>query len=457
MATSSTRPPPKGIPFSEVTPSGEPAVTNAWYDWAMNIRNAIDTIITRVTVVEDDVNDPTSDLQRLLVADVTVFAPQMLPTITAGCDTLLAIEFDAAKPNLVALPFQPDVDTSADFHAMLPFSWAGKTFKIWVYWGHGGSGTAWDVAWEVTSNATFDDETLVRNFLPGVLVTDTGGTAGNLYIARAETVPISSYENEDGSLVSLRVTRRGTYTEDTMDIPAYLLAVRFVLEDAALTQPDTLGLVNLSLLLNANGLNLSTSFIDSSPVGNTITRIASPVISTDQSKFGGSSISVLSTGGLSAPNGTHFDLTTGDFTIGCWVRRNGAAVSEGYLTKGVTTGVYPWQLWYNQATGKFGFRGFDVTSTLVFNLAGTTTVAANTWYFVVGEREGNTFRLYVDGVVEASSTFSGTLITTTISVTVGSLSDGTASAAAYLDDVFIVKGSAEGAYLGLPTREIAPA
>lgn len=197
------------------------------------------------TLITNTVNDSSSEVNNLYtqlrgvaVEDVAVFAPRMRPTVTGGCGSLVTFEFAATQPNLIALPFLANVDTSADFTCMLPFSWAGRNFKIWVYWAHAGGGTAWDVAWEVTSNAAYDDEPLILDFLPGVLVEDTGGTPGNLYIAQSTAVPIASYENEPGSLVSLRITRRGTFTE--MDITAYLLAVRFTLEDIPLVPPSEL-------------------------------------------------------------------------------------------------------------------------------------------------------------------------------------------------------------------------
>lgn len=206
----------------------------------INQINLLQSVVTStVTNSNVEVQNLYTNLRDVAVEDVAVFAPQMRPSVTDGCDPEVTFEFAATQPNLVALPFLANVDTSADFTCMLPFSWAGRNFKIWVYWAHAGSGTAWDVAWEVTSNAAYDDEPLILDFLPGVLVEDTGGTPGNLYIAQSTAVPIASYENEPGSLVSLRITRRGTFTEDTMDITAYLLAVRFTLEDIPLVPPSS--------------------------------------------------------------------------------------------------------------------------------------------------------------------------------------------------------------------------
>lgn len=432
MATSSTRPPPKGIPFSEMTPSGLPAVTNAWYDWAMNIRNAIDTIVNRVTVIEDDLDDPAGELQRLLKADVAVFAPQMLPTITGGCDPLLAIEFDPAKPNLVALPFQPNLDTSADFHEMLPFSWAGKTFSIWIYWGHGGSGTAWDVAWEVTSNATFDDESLVLDFLPGVLVTDTGGTAGNLYIARLSSIPIASYENEEGSLVSLRITRRGTYTEDTMDIPAYLLAVRFVLEDTAIVAP-----------VPASGelyLRFEGDFTDSSVAARTVTSVSSPALSTSHPGGGSEGMVGNGAGHLTVVDDGAFDigdrifqlrfhlyiataatLATDNIIIGKW----GASDGSWFVN---INGSNDRLNWGQRTTGTYNY--YSITDAAIPR---DTLIQVTVWRYVVNGQ----IYCALGGDVQVPGSAGGDFDTSTNNLAVGAVVGGGAALPAnvFIDEV----------------------
>jgi len=263
MATRNLRPPLKHTPFTELMADGTQFVSNSWYDWALNLALRVETLETQVTELEEELASQDDSLQRLLTADVAVFAPQMLPTLTDGCEPIEVIEFTPVQPNLVALPFLTGVDTSADFHAMLPFAWAGKKFKTWVYWGHGDGSTDQDVVWEVVANSTFDDEPITINFVSGIMVGDQGGTGGNLYIARSESVPISSYRNRDGSLISMRIFRRGTHAEDTLDITAYLLAVRFILDDVPLVPPEA---VPGELYLRFEG-----NFDDSSTAARTVT------------------------------------------------------------------------------------------------------------------------------------------------------------------------------------------
>lgn len=166
--------------------------------------------------------------------DVSVFAVDMRPTQTGGCSAITTVEFGVNQPNFHALMFDPTTSESADFHTMLPFGWAGKAFKVYVYWGHGTGAATFGVTWEITANSTYDNETVILDFVGGAVVTDVGGVGGNLYIAESAAVPIASFENEEGSLVSIRIYRRPSHASDTLTIDAALLAVRFALVDIAL-------------------------------------------------------------------------------------------------------------------------------------------------------------------------------------------------------------------------------
>lgn len=193
----------------------------------MAIQNEIDYTenigaITRITTRVRDV----------AVEDVWVFAHAMRPTATGGCSAFTVVEFGTDQPNFHCLLFGTTVDESADFSAMLPFSWAGRMFRVYVYWGHGAGGTDFDTRWEVQANSTGDNEALVLTFDTGSIVEDTGGTAGNLYIgAVSDPVPVTRNLNRGGDIVNLRITRRKTHANDTLDIDAALLAVRFTLAD----------------------------------------------------------------------------------------------------------------------------------------------------------------------------------------------------------------------------------
>ena len=113
-----------------------------------------------------------------------------------------------------------------------------------------------------------------------------------------------------------------------------------------------------------------------------ITANGSVAHSTSRQKFGASSIEI---GGgsdhLTAPDDPKFDFQ-GDFTVECWVSRDGNQINNGsiiskYETAGwiLTTDVNEKILWWDQASG---------TQTL---LTSTTVLDDNTWYHVAVVRK----------------------------------------------------------------------
>lgn len=153
------------------------------------------------------------------------------------------------------------------------------------------------------------------------------------------------------------------------------------------------------LLLNMNGANNSTSFVDSSTFNRTVTRVGSPVISTTQSKFGeasgyfnGSSyLTVNVTGGL---NGA------GDFTLEFWYYKT---ADSGFL--------------FNSRSGDTP-DGVDIRHDLYMTtqnsvLMGAVTIPLNTWTHVVIMRTNGTIYRLLNGILNTSvyviNNFSGTL------------------------------------------------
>jgi Concanavalin A-like lectin/glucanases superfamily len=197
-----------------------------------------------------------------------------------------------------------------------------------------------------------------------------------------------------------------------------------------------------SLLMHMDGTDGSTTFTD--VIGNTITRAGGAVLSTTQFKFGTASFRGNASSYLTIPHSTALDLVTGDWTIEFWVRLDNVGVNHMFINKGLGTGFYPWQLYFDSLTGKFVFRAFDnVGPSLIFSMAQTTSgPAANTWYHVAGVRDGNTFRFFVDGADAGTFTSSATLFTSTASISIGAYDNGIAAFQGYLDELRITKGVA---------------
>lgn len=196
------------------------------------------------------------------------------------------------------------------------------------------------------------------------------------------------------------------------------------------------------LELQFEGADNSTSFVDSSPYARTLTRVGSATIRTTQFIRGGSSGNFASGSAVTAPDDTALGMATGDFTVRVRVRLTNLVGNQVIACKAANSStLYPFQLWYNSAATTLGFRGFNSGGTLVYNLQ-SSTVSTNTWYDLEGSREGNTFRLFLDGVLQASTTVSGSLFTNTSAFGVGGFADGTFSVAGFLDDFQLVRGGA---------------
>lgn len=110
---------------------------------------------------------------------------------------------------------------------------------------------------------------------------------------------------------------------------------------------------------------------------------------------------------LSVPSATQLDFGTGDFTIECWVYST--SIANNYPTfLGSVTG------WSAGASGhRFNNTGQANKFSFHLNGAGdpfivsTNTFSFNTWYHYALTRSGNTWKMYINGSLEATGTYSG--------------------------------------------------
>jgi hypothetical protein len=149
---------------------------------------------------------------------------------------------------------------------------------------------------------------------------------------------------------------------------------------------------NVALLLHMEGANNSTTFTDSSLSQRSITRQATPVIKTDQFKFGTSS--------------AYFDGTDdrlqvalpalpGDFTIETWCRLDSGNTTYRHIfdthdgnTPGFAIGVDDQNRLYFFADGFLVQAG---------------SVSANTWHHVAASRNGSNLRVFLNGTQVGST------------------------------------------------------
>jgi Concanavalin A-like lectin/glucanases superfamily len=166
--------------------------------------------------------------------------------------------------------------------------------------------------------------------------------------------------------------------------------------------------VAVSLLLHFDGANGSTTFVDSSIYDNIITPHGIAEITTSTPKFGTGSLADPTVGGtqfggantVSTPvvAGGPLDLSTGDFTIECWVY---PVLADVEYTPVINASD-------NSATGGYGIiaGSFNVPVFIFGTHSMTTSLspALNTWSSLAAVRKGNTFDLFVNGVASGNAT-----------------------------------------------------
>lgn len=124
-------------------------------------------------------------------------------------------------------------------------------------------------------------------------------------------------------------------------------------------------------------------------------------VDTAQSKFGSASLCVDESGPdyISSPNSSDFNISSGDWTIDCWIYRT-------------STSDY-WDTICGRMGGGEGRTGYYFMvrndNKLCFctnynnsSIVSSATIALDTWYHVAAVSYGGTIKLYIDGTNDGS-------------------------------------------------------
>ena len=205
---------------------------------------------------------------------------------------------------------------------------------------------------------------------------------------------------------------------------------------------------NLSLLMHFNGANNSTTFTEET--GKTVTRTSPTVISTAQSKFGGASLFVNG-GKPSLANDAGFVFGSGGFTVECFFYNTVSYVRQYLICRdNQSFPIFDLTMFDDKLIGfaKNSGGGGDVTIT------GTTTITQNAWHHAAFVRNGNDFRLYLDGNLDGSATYSMTLYENASQpLTIGALSNESYPFNGYIDEARVVKAGNYASSCTPPTAE----
>jgi hypothetical protein len=184
-------------------------------------------------------------------------------------------------------------------------------------------------------------------------------------------------------------------------------------------------------LLHFDAADNTTVFTDS-VAGRTFTRNSTAVVSTTQSKFGGSSLRTNSSN-ISTTTSTDYGFGTADFTIEFWLYYTG---SNGYVFFFST----------DQGSGNYVAYGLNTgtTTPMVWNtnlvVAGSSNITSSQWQHHAVVRSGSTVKIYLDGTSIASASF-GTDLGTTRPLYIGTNSTGIQATAGFIDEFRVSKAA----------------
>ena len=158
-------------------------------------------------------------------------------------------------------------------------------------------------------------------------------------------------------------------------------------------------------LLHGNGSG--STFTDSSPSAKTITAGGTSTQSNVQSVFGGSSAYFDGSGNyLTMPTSSDFDPGISDFSMDAWIYPNVATQKIAQFGNSGTNAAYTLGI----SNGQITFTAWQLGGQLVSS--GSTTVSVNAWSHVALARDGQYFKLYVNGTLAGtSSVYSGAIST----------------------------------------------
>jgi hypothetical protein len=161
-------------------------------------------------------------------------AAAFTPRLTAGA-AASTIELPTARLVLRTLDFDPAVPEFAQATIQMPKAWNVGTFTAVFVWSHGTASANFNVVWSLRALALSDDDAMDVAFGAAVQVTDTGGTANDLYRAPETAAVTPSGPPSSGDVIVLEISRVATDVADTLAIDARLHGVALIYMTASNT------------------------------------------------------------------------------------------------------------------------------------------------------------------------------------------------------------------------------
>jgi hypothetical protein len=192
---------------------------------------------------------------------------------------------------------------------------------------------------------------------------------------------------------------------------------------------------NVVLLVGAE----SGSVVDESRLANTFTGAVTS--SNASSKIESRSVSFTGGAGMQFADGNQWEFGNGDFTVEAWVNFAQNTSTQYLFSHGVTSPQRGWNLsWLN--TGNLNLWASSGGTTIDTDFQGSFTPVVGTYYHIVAERSGSTWRIYVDGVMKAKFTQTSGIFDSNETFRIGQTSGGTSFFTGNMDEIRITKGIA---------------
>jgi hypothetical protein len=181
-------------------------------------------------------------------------------------------------------------------------------------------------------------------------------------------------------------------------------------------------------------LHMDSNFDDSSAGALTVNESGTPTVSAAHSVFGGAGGYFDGSSHLALDSNSGAELGTSDFTLEGWIYPTVLGIDQCVLNQG-----------NSDATGAFCLLIYSANAMMLYGdnnniFFGNATLELNEWVHFAMCREGSQYRLYINGVLDAS--YTGSHDHSETPVKIGQGYGGIGHFNGYMDEIRITKGVA---------------
>jgi len=392
-----------------------------------------------INVIEESgsrLTDATAPVERFKFIPV---GGHIIPTATGGCAALTTIASAADQPDLTSLNF----DATTAEHAQLKhiFDEVGHAGNVSMQFLTSQTGAAtFGVAWNAKIVGLSDDQTFLSNFGISRLALSTLTTADDLYLSE-KTGFIKTVAPAAGDMSVIDIFRDPTLTPDDLDVDARLHGIVLHYWENQPLDPEW---SNVELLFGADGVDADATVDDESDAQHVATYAGTAQCDTSQSQFSKASLLLDGTGDyVTFADEADFDLGAGNFCIEGWFRwnTNPSALQQLAGKYQSASDLRSYSIYHDGASNELKFFVSSDGSTTLAKATFSFTPTLATWYHIVGDYDGTTYRMFLDGVLIDSDVSSETLFNSSADFSIGAQADGVFPFDGWCDDVRLTKES----------------